>query len=105
MTLDPDTHELVTGAIHEHLTSLRLSIPEAVAADLARVAFDAIPQAQMDELPLHALRLVALDRDSAKFVGAGAIEVVMHAGDWTERGRPSTVYVTVMDDHPASAPI
>lgn len=105
MTLSADAHELVTEAIHEHLSSLRLSIPESVAADLARVAFDAIPQAEMDELPLHALRLVALDRDSAKFVGAGAIEVVMHAGDWAERARPSTIYVTVMDDHPASAPV
>lgn len=72
--------------------------------DLARAALSVIPQAEMEEAPLYALTLNRLSVDEAEFTLAGGTKVVLHRGDWVERGRPSSLYVSILDFHPAQRP-
>lgn len=79
-------------------------IDRGSAIEVAAAALSVIPQAHMEEAPLYALPLERLSHDEAEFAIAGGTRVILAKGDWVERGRPSSLYVSILDLHPAQRP-
>lgn len=101
MTIDPQALEAATIAVERALFEEHGSAAGAEA--IARAALESMPEAILEEAPLNALHLERLDNDYAHFGAPGGMSLVLHRGDWVERGRPSRIVVSVLDLEPMRA--
>ncbi|QOP64791.1 hypothetical protein SEA_DELAGARZA_32 [Microbacterium phage DelaGarza] len=70
---------------------------KASPEDLARAALSVIPDAILEEAPLVVVTLQRLSEDEAEFAATGGPRLVLHKGDWVERGRPVRLHLSMLD--------
>lgn len=96
MTTDPTLLAAAMKAVDDLLDGYAIGdTPEAET--LARTVLDTIPEAVVEEATLYALRLDHLSLDEARFGAPGGFTLTMHRGEWEERGRPTTVWITLQE--------
>ena len=88
MTVDRETLDAAEAAVADLMKG------EWSPRDVAEVALAVLPEAIVEHATLYALSLDAVNREEAVFSAAGGLRLVMHRGDWMERGRPAKVWIT-----------
>lgn len=92
MNLDPRTRDAAISAVERVLFEEHGSA--AGADQVVRAVLDLIPDAIVEQPTLYVLTLEAVDRETATYTAAGGMTLILHRGDWMERGRPAKLWVT-----------
>ena len=100
MTAHPEDIENGAAAIRALNTRLHARDGDGYKAspeDLAQAVLSTIPDAIVEEATLYPLKLDTVDRESAHFAAAGGLRLEMHRGEWMDRGRPASIWITVQE--------
>ena len=75
---------------------------KASPEDQARAVFSVLQDAVVEHATLYTLKLGTVDREEAHYAAAGGFRLSMHRGEWMERGRPASIWITIQE--PLSGP-